>query len=151
MEVGHPDHRRPLYLAASINQIPIKRALVDTSASVNLIPLSTLQVTRSSEKKDPRMPDGSNRIRWERRIHHRSHSVLVESGSYSLSSSLPRSQNESILPRTFGEALVTQASTSPVHLSPMCEGKTEWQDDTCSGKPFAIRAGRSPIGRNHVL
>ena len=42
MEVGHPDHRRPLYLAASINQISIKRALVDTGASVNLIPLSTL-------------------------------------------------------------------------------------------------------------
>ena len=33
---------RPLYLAASINQIPIKRALVDIGASVNLIPLSTL-------------------------------------------------------------------------------------------------------------
>ena len=43
MEVGHLDHKRPLYLAASINQIPIKRALVDTGASVNLIPLSTLQ------------------------------------------------------------------------------------------------------------
>ena len=42
MEVGHPDHRRLLYLVASINQIPIKRALVDTGASVNLIPLSTL-------------------------------------------------------------------------------------------------------------
>ena len=44
MEVRYPDHRRPLYLAASINQIPIKRALVDKGASVNLIPLSTLQV-----------------------------------------------------------------------------------------------------------
>ena len=43
MEVGHPDHWRPLYLAASINEIPIKRALVDIGASVNLIPLSTLQ------------------------------------------------------------------------------------------------------------
>ena len=31
MEVGYLDHKRPLYLAASINQIPIKRALVDTS------------------------------------------------------------------------------------------------------------------------
>nr|POF23888.1 hypothetical protein CFP56_23708 [Quercus suber] len=29
MEVGHPDHRRTLYLVASINQIPIKRALVN--------------------------------------------------------------------------------------------------------------------------
>ena len=42
MEVGHPDHRRPLYLVASRNQIPIKRALVDTGASINLIPLSIL-------------------------------------------------------------------------------------------------------------
>ena len=51
MEVGYLDHRRPLYLAASINQIPIKRALVDMGASVNLIPLSTLQATGISEKK----------------------------------------------------------------------------------------------------
>ena len=43
IEVGYPDHKRPLYLVASINQIPIKRALVDIGASVNLIPLSTLQ------------------------------------------------------------------------------------------------------------
>ena len=51
MEVGYPDHQRSFYLAASINQIPIKRALVDTGASVNLIPLSTLQVAGISERK----------------------------------------------------------------------------------------------------
>ena len=51
MEVGYPDHRRPLYLVTSINQIPIKKALVDTSASVNLIPLSILQVAIISERK----------------------------------------------------------------------------------------------------
>ena len=51
IEVGYPDHRRPFYLVASINQIPIKRALVDTSASVNLIPLSTLQAAGISERK----------------------------------------------------------------------------------------------------
>ena len=56
MEVGYPDHRRPLYLAASINQIPIKRALVDTGASVNLIPLSTLQVAGISERKIQECP-----------------------------------------------------------------------------------------------
>ena len=44
IEVGYSDHKRPLYLAASINQIPIKKALVDTGASVNLNSLSTLQV-----------------------------------------------------------------------------------------------------------
>ena len=51
MEVGHPNHRRPLYLAASINQIPIKRVLVDTGDSVNLILLSTLQAVGISERK----------------------------------------------------------------------------------------------------
>ena len=51
MEVGYPDHRRPLYLAASINQIPIKKSLVNTGASVNLIPLSTLQAVGISERK----------------------------------------------------------------------------------------------------
>ena len=51
MEVGYPDHMRPLYLAASINQILIKRALVDTGASVNLIPLSTLQAAGISERQ----------------------------------------------------------------------------------------------------
>ena len=58
MKVGYPDHRRLLYLAASINQIPIKRALVDTGASVNLIPLSTLQAAGISEKK-------IQRCRWK--------------------------------------------------------------------------------------
>ena len=51
MEVGCPDHRRSLYLAASINQILIKRALVDTGASVNLIPLGTLQAVGILERK----------------------------------------------------------------------------------------------------
>ena len=51
MEVEYSDHRRPLYLAASINQIPIKRALVDIGASVNLISLSTLQAAGILERK----------------------------------------------------------------------------------------------------
>ena len=51
IKVGYPDHKRSLYLAASMNQIPIKRASVDTGASVNLIPLSTLQATGISERK----------------------------------------------------------------------------------------------------
>ena len=51
MEVGYSDHGRPLYLVASINQIPIKRALVDTGTSVNLIPFSTLQAVEISESK----------------------------------------------------------------------------------------------------
>ena len=51
MKVGYSHHRRPLYLAAPINQIPIKRALVDTSTLVNLIPLSTQQTARILKSK----------------------------------------------------------------------------------------------------
>ena len=51
MKVGYPDHKRPFYLPASINQIPIKRALVDTGASINLIPSNTLQAAGISERK----------------------------------------------------------------------------------------------------
>ena len=43
MEVEHPDHRRPLYLMATINGVQIRRALVDTRASLNFITLSTLE------------------------------------------------------------------------------------------------------------
>ena len=43
MEVEHPDHHRPLYLMATINGVQIRRALVDTRASLNFITLSTLE------------------------------------------------------------------------------------------------------------
>ena len=43
MRVEHLDHRRPLYLMATINGIQIKRALVDIGASLNLTTLSTLE------------------------------------------------------------------------------------------------------------
>ena len=43
MEVHHLDHSRPLYVAARINDVHIRRALVDTDASLNLVPTSTLQ------------------------------------------------------------------------------------------------------------
>ena len=49
--MGYPDHKKPFYLAASINQISIKRALVNTGASVNLILLSTLQAAGILERK----------------------------------------------------------------------------------------------------
>ena len=45
MEVQHPDHSRPLYVTARINDVHIWRALVDTGASLNLVLASTLQAT----------------------------------------------------------------------------------------------------------
>ena len=92
MEVGYPDHRRPFYLVASINQIPIKRALVDTSASVNLIPLSTLQVARISERKIQGCPM-EDRIWRKGRVHCGPRSAMAESRPHSFSSSVPCSEN----------------------------------------------------------
>ena len=43
MEIEHPDHRRPLYLMATINSVQVRRVLVDIRASLNLIALSTLE------------------------------------------------------------------------------------------------------------
>ncbi|CAL2229593.1 unnamed protein product [Prunus armeniaca] len=42
MEVPYPDHRRPIYLEGQINDVFIRRALVDTGSSVNILPLSVL-------------------------------------------------------------------------------------------------------------
>jgi hypothetical protein len=51
MEVQYPDHRRPLYLSATINEVQVRRALVDTGSCINLIPLSTIQAAEISQKK----------------------------------------------------------------------------------------------------
>ncbi|CAL2266942.1 unnamed protein product [Prunus armeniaca] len=42
MKVPYPDYRRPLYLEGQINDVFIKRALVDTGSSVSILPLSIL-------------------------------------------------------------------------------------------------------------
>jgi hypothetical protein len=56
MEVQYPDHRRPLYLSATINEVQVRRALVDTGSCINLIPLSTIQAVEISQKKIQRAP-----------------------------------------------------------------------------------------------
>lgn len=50
MEVEYSDHRTTLYMAKTINGVQIRRALVDTGASLNLIALSTLKAIRMSGK-----------------------------------------------------------------------------------------------------
>uniref|UniRef100_A0A2N9IY75 Uncharacterized protein n=1 Tax=Fagus sylvatica TaxID=28930 RepID=A0A2N9IY75_FAGSY len=51
MEVQYPDHRRPLYLSATINEVQVRCALVDTGSCIYLIPLSTIQAAKISQKK----------------------------------------------------------------------------------------------------
>ena len=51
MEIEHPDHRRPLYLMATINGVQVRKALVDTGASLNLIALSTLEAVGLANRR----------------------------------------------------------------------------------------------------
>ena len=46
MEVQHLDHSRSLYVAAQINDVHIRMALVDIGTSLNLVPTSRLKATR---------------------------------------------------------------------------------------------------------
>uniref|UniRef100_A0A2N9I4R3 Integrase catalytic domain-containing protein n=2 Tax=Pentapetalae TaxID=1437201 RepID=A0A2N9I4R3_FAGSY len=56
MDVPYPDHRRLLYLAATINEVQVRRALVDTGSCINLVPLSTLQAAGISQKRIQGLP-----------------------------------------------------------------------------------------------
>jgi hypothetical protein len=38
MDVQYPDHWRSLYLFATINEVQVRRALVDIGSCINLIP-----------------------------------------------------------------------------------------------------------------
>ena len=51
MEAEHSNHHRPLYLMATINGVQIRRALVDTRASLNFITLSTLKAVGLVDKR----------------------------------------------------------------------------------------------------
>ena len=51
MKIEHPDHRRPLYLMATINGVQIRRALVDIGVSLNLIILRTLEAVGLTGKR----------------------------------------------------------------------------------------------------
>ena len=48
MDIPYLDHRHPLYLAATINEVQVRRALVDMGLCINLVPLSTLRVVEIS-------------------------------------------------------------------------------------------------------
>ena len=51
MEDVYPNHYRPLYLMATINGVQIRRELIDTRASLNLIALSTLEAVGITSKR----------------------------------------------------------------------------------------------------
>uniref|UniRef100_A0A2N9HZY5 Uncharacterized protein n=1 Tax=Fagus sylvatica TaxID=28930 RepID=A0A2N9HZY5_FAGSY len=64
MEVQYPDHRRPLYLSATINEVQVRRALVDNGSCINLIPLSTIQAAEIPQKKIQGAPMEIKWFRW---------------------------------------------------------------------------------------
>ena len=51
MEAPYPDYRKALYLEAQINEVYIRRALVDTGSSANIIPLDVLDAAKITRNK----------------------------------------------------------------------------------------------------
>ena len=51
MEIEYPDHRRSLYLTATINSVQVRRVLIDIGASLNLIALSTIEAISTAGKR----------------------------------------------------------------------------------------------------
>ena len=128
-------------MVAFINQIPIKKALVDMGASVNLIQFSTLQATGISKGKIQECPMEVTGFRGRDEYttgHIQPHSAMAEGGADSLLGLLSCSENKSFISHIIGKTVVAQTSTGPIYLSLMGERKIEWQDDTDSGKPITI-------------
>ncbi len=48
MDVPYLDHRRPLYLSTTINEVQVRRVMVNTGSCINLVPLSTQRATKIS-------------------------------------------------------------------------------------------------------
>ena len=151
IEVGYLDHRRPLYLAGSINQIPIKKALVDIGTSINLIPLNKLQAAGISESKIQRCLIEVTGFGGRGENHHRTHTAMAEGGPNSLFSLIPCGKDKILLSCIARKATAAQTPLDSIHLSPVCEREIEWKDDMDSSKTIPIRVGRGLFGRNHVL
>ena len=66
MEVGHPDHRRPSLFSNIYKSNPHQEGPGGYRCFRKSHPIKHLTGPRNFRKKDPGMPDGSNRIRWER-------------------------------------------------------------------------------------
>jgi hypothetical protein len=60
MDVQYPNHQQPFYLSSTINEVQVRRALVDTGFCINLITSSC----RNLSKEDPRSTYGDKRLRW---------------------------------------------------------------------------------------
>ena len=63
---------------------------------------------------------------------------MVKDGPHSFLSLVPRSEDKGLISCAFRETMVAQTLIGPVHLSLVCEGKDEQQNDTHSSKssPF---------------
>ena len=145
MEVGYSDHRRPLYVATSINQILINRALVDTGALVNLIPLSTLQATGISKSKIQGCPMEVTGFGGKGKYTAEHIQLWLKVGPIDSLARFHMVKTEVSYHILLGRPWLH------IHLSLVCEREIEWQDDMDSSKPIHIRTGKSQFGRDHVL
>ena len=69
-------------------------------------PIEHFTGSRNFRKKDSRVPNKSNRIRLKGRVHCRPRSTVAESRPHSFSSSVPCSENRSVLSYVFRKTMV---------------------------------------------
>ena len=77
-------------------------------------------------------------IRRKGKIHHRPHPTVVKGGPHSFLSLVPRGKDGGLISCDFGKAMIAQTPISLIHLSPVREGKIEWQYNTHNGKSVTI-------------
>uniref|UniRef100_A0A2N9I6K9 Integrase catalytic domain-containing protein n=1 Tax=Fagus sylvatica TaxID=28930 RepID=A0A2N9I6K9_FAGSY len=122
MEVQYPDHRRPLYLSATINEVQVRRALVDTGSCINLIPLSNIQAAKISQKKIQGAPmeiKGFGGVGEYTKGHIQ---LVLKVGPIVALTRFHVVDSVDFLSHTIRKTLAAQAPAHPLHLSPMCAG-----------------------------
>ena len=56
MEVQYPDHKRSMYVSTMINEVHVRRALINTGPSLNIVPLRTFVTMGISQIKIQGLP-----------------------------------------------------------------------------------------------
>ena len=56
MEVQYPDHKRSMYVSTMINEVHVRRTLMDTGPSLNVVPLLTFVTMGISQRKIQGLP-----------------------------------------------------------------------------------------------
>ena len=122
MEVQHLDHSKPLYIAAQINDVHIRRALVDTSASLNFIPTSTLKAAGIPLSRIAGAPIEVFGFAGIRECTIGSMQLVLKVGPIVALTRFHVINSPIFLSCSTWEAMAPQTQACAIYLPPMCQG-----------------------------